>query len=72
MIFQWIRRRRRRKILSRPFPAEWNEIIVRNVPQFSWLDPEEQEKLRRCTQVVIGEKYWEGCQGLAMTDEARW
>lgn len=71
MIFQWIRRRRRRKILSRPFPAEWNEIIIRNVPQFSWLDPAEQKKLRRCTQVMIGEKYWEGCQGLAMTDEIR-
>ena len=74
MIFQWLRwrrRRRRRRILSQPFPAEWSEILDRNVAQFAWLNAAEKEKLRRITQVIVAEKYWEGCQGLPMTDEIR-
>lgn len=71
MIMQWFRRRRRRKILSKPFPQEWIGIIEKNVAQYEWLNTADQEKLRRATQVIVREKYWEGCQGLVMTDEIR-
>ncbi len=71
MILQWFRRRRRRKILSRPFPENWQGIIDSNVALFATLNPAEREKLRRCTQIIVAEKYWEGCQGLRMTDEIR-
>lgn len=71
MIVAWFRRRRRRKILAEPFPPEWDEIIASNVAQSHWLNAADRNKLRRATQVVVREKYWEGCQGLAMTDEIR-
>lgn len=62
---------RRRSILSRPFPPEWRDILRRNVGWYSLLSTDEQRKLERDAQVLIAEKNWEGCAGLAMTDEIK-
>jgi Mlc titration factor MtfA (ptsG expression regulator) len=48
--------RRRRGILARPFPAEWEAILEREVVFFRALDPEEQKRFRRELQVFLGEK----------------
>ena len=50
------RLRRRRKILARPFPAEWEAILQREVVFFRALDPDEQSRFRRELQVFLGEK----------------
>ena len=71
MLFSWLRRRRRRKILADPFPAEWVGILERNVGHYAWLDDARREKLRRDVQVFVAEKDWEGCRGLKLTDEIR-
>ena len=71
MIFTWWRRRRRRKILSQPFPAEWEPHLARHVPAADLLTEDERERLRRKTQIFVAEKYWEGCNGLTITDEIR-
>lgn len=39
--------------------------------QYSALDERRRHRLRQCTQVLVGEKYWEGCSGLQVTDEIR-
>jgi MtfA peptidase len=71
MLLTWWRRRRRRRILARPFPEQWERWIERNFAQYRWLGDDERAKLRRCVQIFVAEKYWEGCGGLEMTDEIK-
>lgn len=71
MIFSWWARRRRRHLRRQPFPAVWQTTLDRNVPYLRRLTAAEQAKLRDDIQVLVAEKYWEGCNGLEMTDEVR-
>ena len=71
MIVQWWRNRRRRRVLALPVPEGWAEILRDNVWQFSQLSPDEQQRLLDITRILVGEKFWEGCGGLALTDEIR-
>lgn len=71
MLLSWWRNRRRRKILARPFPSAWEDILDQSVGHYGRLTPQERQRLKRCVQIVIAEKYWEGCNGQAITDEVR-
>ncbi|NQV22730.1 MAG: zinc-dependent peptidase [Rhodopirellula sp.] len=71
MIFDWLKHRRRRRILADPFPAAWDEIIRANVFHDRQLSSDQRAKLRRSVQVFAVEKNWEGCLGLTVTDEIR-
>lgn len=62
---------RRRKLIKAPFPSDWEDIIRRNVIQYSALDNEERKHLRELIRIFIAEKTWEGCGGLELTDEIR-
>ena len=44
-VLTWFRKRRRKKLLAKPFPAEWEAIIQRNVAHDRWLAPEERARL---------------------------
>jgi Mlc titration factor MtfA (ptsG expression regulator) len=48
--------RRRRAILSRPFPADWEAILQREVVFFRALSPEDRKRFRRELQLFLGEK----------------
>ncbi len=71
MIAQWWRNRRRRRILSRGFPDDWETVLHANVRQYDRLPSADRQRLRDCTAIVVAEKYWEGCGGLQLTDEIR-
>lgn len=71
MIFSWFRDRRRRRLLAESFPPEWERWISGNVRLWDWLDDDDRDRLRAFVRVFVGEKYWEGCGGLEMTDEIR-
>jgi Mlc titration factor MtfA (ptsG expression regulator) len=71
MLFTWLKRRRRRKLLAEPFPAAWLEHLETNIAHYRLLTEAEQARLRDRLRVFIGEKEWEGCGGLAMTDEVK-
>jgi Mlc titration factor MtfA (ptsG expression regulator) len=71
MNWHWLTERRRRHILERPFPKEWNGILERNVAFLQDLDESEREHLRALVQVFIAEKHWEGCGGLVLDDEMK-
>jgi len=71
MIFSWLRKRRRQAVLASSFSDEWLGHLVRNVAHYSFLSTPEQAKLRDDLRIFIAEKQWEGCGGLAMTDEIR-
>jgi Mlc titration factor MtfA (ptsG expression regulator) len=71
MVFNWLKRWRRQRITSTPFPAAWLDYLERNVAHYPLLASDEQQKLRRDTQIFVAEKNWEGCAGLEVTDEMR-
>lgn len=66
-----MRKKRRRKIRSRPFPRAWLEILERNVAHYHRLTPEDQAELREHIQVFLDEKTFEGRGGLEIDDEIR-
>jgi Mlc titration factor MtfA (ptsG expression regulator) len=65
------KKRRRNRLASRPFPDQWLAIIERNVPYYRLLPDTDQKELRRHIQIFIGEKRFEGCGGLKITDEIK-
>ena len=71
MLFSFLRSRRRRAIAERPFPPAWHDVVRRSVKPWQWLDPAEVETCRRWVAVFLAEKRFEGCGGLAITDEVR-
>jgi Mlc titration factor MtfA (ptsG expression regulator) len=71
MLFSWLKKRRRRKILTEPFPPAWLEILHSNVAHYQALMEEEQAELRDDLRIFIAEREWEGCGGLVMTDEIK-
>jgi MtfA peptidase len=70
-MFGWLKRRRRGRLLARPFPANWLSYLRKNVPQYSLLSKAEQARLRERVQIFIAEKLWVGCGGLKIDDEMR-
>ncbi len=71
MIFTWIRNARRRRLLATPFPPPWLEILHASLPAYARLSPDEQARLRDTLRILVAEKFWEGCDGLRVTDEMR-
>ena len=71
MFFSWLRKRRRQPLLALTFPNDWLGYLAQNVAQYAFLSTAEQAKLRDDLRIFIAEKQWEGCGGLAMTDEIR-
>jgi len=70
-VFRWFADRRRDRLTRAPFPAPWEEVLVRNVPPYGCLDGEGKALLRTLIQVFVAEKSWEGAGGLEITDEIR-
>jgi MtfA peptidase len=67
----WLRRRRRRRIGARAFPDEWRRFLHANFAQYEWLTPADRARVDALTQILVAEKNWEGCNGLAMSDEIK-
>jgi len=62
---------RRNQLAVKQFPGEWLKIIETNVPFYNTLPPEDKTELQRHILIFIGEKHFEGCGGLKITDEIR-
>ncbi|NNE08042.1 MAG: zinc-dependent peptidase [Gemmatimonadetes bacterium] len=62
---------RRARLMKLPFPDEWRAILEQNLPPYDRLPPELQERLHGRIHVFLAEKNFEGCGGLALTDEIR-
>src|SRR5438046_4351534 len=71
MMFGLLKQRRRLRLRAQPFPGDWMRRIERNVPLFRRLSANDQAELLGHTQVFLAEKRFEGCGGLAITDEIR-
>jgi Mlc titration factor MtfA (ptsG expression regulator) len=62
---------RRQQLMSQPFPPGWEEILNRNVALYRHLPGPLRKELQGHIQVFLGEKTFEGCGGLRITDEMR-
>lgn len=71
MVFGFLKSRRRATLRAQPVPPEWRHIAERNLPVFRRLTAADQEELLSHVQVFVAEKHFEGCGGLALTDEIR-
>src|SRR5437773_5625702 len=71
MILGLLRRRRRHRLQRRSFPREWLDTINLDVLFFRRLCASDQAELLSHIQVFLAEKSFEGCGGLAITDEIR-
>ncbi len=62
---------RRRRLRARPFPAEWQAILEKNLALYRRLPEDLKSQLHSHILVFLGEKNFEGCGGLSVTDEMR-
>ncbi len=69
MNFPWSKTQHRRELLAQPFPVSWLGYLAANVAQYRSLSNDEQRKLGDIARILVAEKSWEGCGGLALTDE---
>ena len=67
----FLKNRRRARLRGEIFPTHWRAAIQRSIAFFSRLSPNDQEELLGHVQVFLGEKRFEGCAGLDVTDEMR-
>ena len=67
----FLRRRRRDRLARQPFPPEWLEILRKRFPYYRLLSAEEQRRLQLLIRSFVDAVRFEGCAGLAMTDEIR-
>jgi MtfA peptidase len=67
----WLRRRRRARIASRPFPPAWRRILRRRVPAVARLPADLQLRLKALMLIFLAEKPIIGCAGLVVSDEMR-
>jgi MtfA peptidase len=65
------RRYQRSRLMAKPFPAAWRDILKRRLPYFRALPADLQLQLKRHIQVFIAEKRFIGCEGLTVSDEMR-
>ena len=66
-MFGFGRRRRRERLLAEPFPPEWRSIVDR-VPVCAALPEDERVRLHGIASVLMAERRFEGCGGLALTE----
>jgi len=68
-MFNWFKNRRRKRILSTPWPSAWDSILSNNVGHFEGLSSDEKHKLKNTTRIIMSETHWEAHDGLVMSDE---
>ncbi|MDG1890415.1 MAG: zinc-dependent peptidase [Verrucomicrobiota bacterium] len=70
-MFDFFKRRRIKKILSRPFPSSHLEILQARFELFNHLPEDLQEALKQKMQVFLARMHFEACEGFQLDDEIR-
>jgi len=60
-----------KQLADMPFPAEWENILERNVSLYRHLPDALREQLHTDIKIFIAEKHFEGLGGLEITDEIK-
>ena len=67
-MFAFLKKRRRHKLLSIPFPEHWQSLL-NEVIFYHHLSDTEQSRLRDSMRIFIAEKTWEGSRDLVVTEQ---
>ena len=67
----WIPRFRLQRAVSAPFPAQWVEILERNIEVYRNLPMPLRMQLRKLIKRFLHKKHFSGAGGLELTDEIR-
>ena len=70
-VFDFFKKRRRKKIRQGEFPAQWITILESNLGFYRQLTPTDKRELQEHILVFLAEKRFEGCGGLKIDDEIR-
>src|SRR5947209_4390399 len=70
-MFGFSKRSRRKKLLQEPLADECRLILEKNVAVFPLLSAAERERLIAATKIIVAERSFVGCGGLAITDEMK-
>jgi len=70
-VFGLFKRRRRARLRAVPFPADWLDVIEKNVRFYACLPDGDRRELQGLVQIFLAEKSFEGCGGLELTDEIK-
>jgi Mlc titration factor MtfA (ptsG expression regulator) len=70
-VFFLFKKRRRKKLRLKPLSTRQRAIVRRNVPYLANLSAADRSELEGHIQVFLAEKSFEGCGGLAMTNEIK-
>src|SRR5881392_3418849 len=70
-MFGFLKQGRRRRLRAQAFPRGWAATIQRSALFFRRLSANDQAELLGHIQAFLAEKRFEGCGGLAITDEIR-
>ncbi len=63
--------RRRREILTAPFPDAWRATLNANVVHWKYLDETEREQAEEVVKSIVATKTWSAAQGFEITDEVK-
>jgi len=66
----WVKLRRDR-LIAKPFPKHWLDIVESNVAIYRYLSVEQQQQLQGYIQIFLKEKQFIGCLGLQVTEEMK-
>ncbi|MHC4617486.1 MAG: M90 family metallopeptidase [Planctomycetota bacterium] len=66
-----LKRWRRRRLADREFPEEWLRILEKNVGYYRRLPESDKKELQKHILIFLGEKRFEGCGGLKISDEIK-
>lgn len=66
-----LRALRRARVMRRPFPPAWRELLRRQMPLYGRLPADLQLRLKKRTQVLLAEVPFIGCAGLEVTEPMR-
>lgn len=70
-MFDWFKRRRRRRVAQTPVPETWRPLLEAGAPFFRELAPPRQERLLAMLQLFLAEKPIIAAGGLELTEEMR-
>ena len=70
-ITSWFKKRKRLTAFNLAFPSTWEQHIIDHVSLYSKLPKALQNELKGHINVFLSEKYFEGHNGIEITDEMR-
>jgi Mlc titration factor MtfA (ptsG expression regulator) len=71
LLTRWRRSQRLQMIHALPFPESWRRILEKNVPVYRHLPEHWRSKLENDIKWFLADKYFDGRNGLEITDEVR-